>query len=75
MGWAVAGGRDDGTLLSSREAEVLRLASRGDPNKQIADQMGLTENTVKTYLRRAFKKLDCHSRTAAAAALNRQGVH
>src|SRR5689334_20891166 len=74
MGWAVGSGREDGALLSSREAEVLRLASLGEANKQIANEMGLTENTVKTYLRRAFKKLDCHSRTAAAAALSRQGV-
>lgn len=63
-----------GEELSARELEVLRLVSRGEPNKRIARQMGLTENTVKTYLRRAYRKLNCSSRTAAAAVLAQRGL-
>jgi DNA-binding NarL/FixJ family response regulator len=60
--------------LSPREIEVLRHVVQGEPNKRIARHMGITENTVKTYLRRAYKKLDCHSRSAAAAAVARRGL-
>jgi two-component system, NarL family, response regulator LiaR len=60
--------------LSEREIEVLRLVSRGEPNKRIAKQLGLTENTVKTYLRRAYKKLNCTNRSAAAAAVAQRGL-
>jgi DNA-binding NarL/FixJ family response regulator len=73
--WATQAGLempDEG--LSGREIEVLRLVSRGEPNKRIARHMGLTENTVKTYLRRAYKKLDCHTRSAAAAAVVQRGL-
>jgi two-component system NarL family response regulator len=59
--------------LSPREMEVLALVLEGEPNKRIARRMGLTENTVKTYLRRAYRKLGCHTRSAAAAALARRG--
>lgn len=60
--------------LSSRELEALRHVARGEPNKRIARHMGIKENTVKTYLRRAYRKLDCHTRSAAAAALARRGL-
>ena len=60
--------------LSQRELEVLRHVVRGEPNKRIARHMGIKENTVKTYLRRAYKKLDCHTRSSAAAAVARLGL-
>jgi len=60
-------------VLSPREMEVLGYVIDGEPNKRIARRMGLTENTVKTYLQRAYKKLDCHTRSAAAATLARNG--
>jgi DNA-binding NarL/FixJ family response regulator len=73
--WAARSSVDPASdSLSARELEVLRLASRGESNKRIARRMGLTENTVKTYLRRAYRKLDCRSRTAAAAALVQRGL-
>jgi RNA polymerase sigma factor (sigma-70 family) len=60
--------------LSDREVEILRLVSHGEPNKRIAKRLGVTENTVKTYLRRAYKKLGCNTRSAAAAALAQRGL-
>jgi DNA-binding NarL/FixJ family response regulator len=73
--WATHSALDAGEEgLSGREIEVLRLVCRGEPNKRIAKRMGLTENTVKTYLRRAYRKLDCHTRSAAAAVLAQRGL-
>lgn len=60
--------------LSPREMEVLGYVIEGEPNKRIAKRMGLSENTVKTYLRRAYRKLNCHTRSAAAAKLAREGL-
>jgi DNA-binding NarL/FixJ family response regulator len=60
--------------LSDREIEILRLVSTGEPNKRIAKRLGVSENTVKTYLRRAYKKLGCNTRSAAAAALAQRGL-
>jgi DNA-binding NarL/FixJ family response regulator len=60
--------------LSAREIEVLRLVARGSSNKDIALTLGLTENTVKTYLRRVLEKLDCHSRSQAAAIAVQRGL-
>lgn len=66
-------GYGDGAL-SLREIEVLRLVSRGGTNRSIAVDMGVSENTIKTYLRRALDKLDCHSRSEAAAVAARRGL-
>ena len=60
--------------LSSREIDVVRRVAHGESNKQIAKRLGLTENTVKTYLRRAYRKLDCQTRSAAAAVVARWGL-
>jgi DNA-binding NarL/FixJ family response regulator len=75
MAWAAQGPVDvDADGLSVRERQVVRHVALGEPNKQIAKRMGLTENTVKTYLRRAFRKLDIQSRSAAAAVAARRGL-
>lgn len=66
-------GYGDGAL-SLREIEVLRCVARGGTNKDIADEMHVSENTVKTYLRRALEKLDCHSRSEAAAMAAKRGL-
>jgi two-component system, NarL family, response regulator DevR len=60
--------------LSIREIEALRLVANGATNKDIADVMHVSENTVKTYLRRALEKLDCHSRSEAAVVAARRGL-
>lgn len=60
--------------LSAREVEVLRLIARGQSNKEIASTMGVSANTVKTYLLRATHKLDCHSRSEAVSTATRWGL-
>ena len=52
--------------LSSREAEVLTLVSRGLGNKQIGRTLGITERTVKVHLGNIFRRLGVQDRTSAA---------
>jgi len=47
-------------LLNAREIEVLRLLGTGKTAKEAADLTGLTEATVATYRKHAFKKLGVH---------------
>ena len=51
--------------LSSREIEVLELASQGHPNKEIARKLFITEATVKSHFVHIFSKLGVTDRTAA----------
>lgn len=51
--------------LSMREIEVLGLLSRGLSNKEIADQMRLSIETVRSYLKTIYEKLHVHCRTEA----------
>lgn len=52
--------------LSPRETEVLALAAKGYINKEIADQLGLGMETVRSYLKSIYDKLHVRSRTEAA---------
>lgn len=57
---------DDETVrLTSREEEVLILLSKGYANKEIADRMSLSVDTVRSYLKRIYKKMHIRSRTQA----------
>jgi DNA-binding NarL/FixJ family response regulator len=60
--------------LSGRELEVLRLLARGDSNKEIAAQLTLSENTIKTHLSRIFDKLGARSRTEAVTIAIQRGL-
>ncbi|MEO6510448.1 MAG: response regulator transcription factor [Nocardioides sp.] len=51
--------------LSSREAEVLALITQGLSNQDIADRAYLSINSVKTYIRSAYRKIGVKSRTHA----------
>jgi len=53
--------------LSLRESEVLGLVVRGLSNHDIADTCCLSINTVKSYIRSAYRKIDVTSRTQAVA--------
>lgn len=53
------------TQLSAREAEVLKFLSRGFSNKEIAEQIELSVDTVRSYLKSIYKKLHVRSRTEA----------
>ncbi len=51
--------------LSPREEAVLNLLSKGYTYKQIADELGISIDTIRTYLRRIYEKLHVQSRTEA----------
>ena len=51
--------------LTQREREVLQLLSRGAIDKQIADQLAISLQTVNTHLKHIYGKLQVHSRTEA----------
>jgi NarL family two-component system response regulator LiaR len=55
-----------GPILSKREIDVLRLIAKGDSDKEIADQLSLSINTVKTHVSRMLWKLECRTRAEAA---------
>ena len=55
--------RDPLEALSARERAVASLAQRGLRNKEIADELGLTEGTVKVHLHKVFEKLGLRGRT------------
>lgn len=52
--------------LSSREAEMMALITQGLSNREIADRAFLSSNTVKTYIRSAYRKIGVTSRPQAA---------
>jgi DNA-binding NarL/FixJ family response regulator len=52
--------------LTAREAEVVRLVSRGMTNKAIASELGISPRTVEGHLNHVFEKLGTNSRTELA---------
>lgn len=57
-------------MLSRGEFEVAELVARGYANSQIADELHLSVNTVKTYVSRCLAKLDLTNRVQLANAIN-----
>ena len=53
--------------LTRRELEVLSLLAAGQSNKQIAETLSVSPNTVKFHIRNLFEKLGVHSRSQAIA--------
>lgn len=60
--------------LTKREKEVLILVANGMFNKDIADQLNISERTVKNHLSNIFKKIDVSDRTQAAVFAIRNGL-
>ena len=60
--------------LSAREAEALAAAAKGANNRAIAKAMGLSENSVKMFLKRAFFKLGASNRAEAVQLAVRRGL-
>jgi DNA-binding NarL/FixJ family response regulator len=59
--------------LTQREIETLTAVAKGLTNKEIAQQLFISENTVKSRLRTIFGKIDAHDRVGAAAFAIRSG--
>jgi LuxR family maltose regulon positive regulatory protein len=72
-----ASARPGGTepaVISARERDVMRLVAAGLSNREIGDALFISEETVKTHLRRIFEKLDVSSRTQAVATARSRGL-
>jgi DNA-binding NarL/FixJ family response regulator len=59
--------------LTERESEVLAMASTGKRNREIADAMFLSVDTVKTHLQSAYRKLGVRNRTEAVGLVLADG--
>ncbi len=60
--------------LSEREVSVLRLLSDGKTNKEIANDLSLSDKTVKNHLHNIFQKLNATDRTQAVVLAIRKGL-
>jgi two-component system, NarL family, nitrate/nitrite response regulator NarL len=69
-----AGDSGNPGALTARQIEVLTLISEGKPNKTIANQLALSEKTVKAHITAIFKALNVVNRTQAAAAARAAGI-
>lgn len=61
-------------LLTAREIDVLRLAGGGNRNKDIAEKLFISEETVKVHMKHAMDKLGANDRTQAVAIALRRGI-
>ncbi len=60
--------------LTEREKDVLKLVARGATNRDIAEELVITENTVKVHLRNILDKLQLRNRQQAAAYAVQEGL-
>ena len=60
--------------LTERELEVLRLIAKGNANKEIAAQLSVTEETIKSHITHILGKLGANDRTHALAIGVKRGI-
>lgn len=60
--------------LSPREAQILRLVARGLSNREIGQELAISEHTAANHIRSILRKTDCANRTEAASYAHRQGL-
>ena len=61
-------------VLTGREIAILQLVAIGMANKQVASELGLSEETIKGHLKNIFSKLDVADRTHAVTVAARRGI-
>lgn len=66
--------RADASGLTPRQMDVLRSLMRGQPNKLIARELGLTEGTVKIHIAAILRALQARNRTEAVVMARRLGL-
>ena len=66
--------RPPNSELSQRERQVLKLIVKGMSNKQIAEELGISQSTVKWHVNIVLARLNVADRTAAAVTALRRGI-
>jgi DNA-binding NarL/FixJ family response regulator len=66
--------RQETQRLTERELEVLQLVTAGQRNREIAAELGISENTVKFHLKNIVEKLHAQNRAELAARAVREGL-
>ncbi len=61
-------------LLTAREQEILSLMAEGSGNRVIAEQLVISENTVRNHVRSVLEKMQANSRTEAVVIAARAGL-
>ena len=69
---ATDGGLPDG--LSPREVQILELVARGLSNREIGEELSISEHTVANHVRSILRKTECANRTEAASYAHRHGL-
>jgi NarL family two-component system response regulator LiaR len=69
-----AGEDADGESLTPREVQVLQLVAQGYTNRQIGEELSISEATVRTHMSKILGKLNLGSRTQAALYALREGI-
>jgi DNA-binding NarL/FixJ family response regulator len=64
----------DGDSLTAREVEILRTLAEGHRNRDVADRLGISENTVKVHVKNIMEKLGANDRTEAVVVGVRRGI-
>jgi two-component system vancomycin resistance associated response regulator VraR len=67
-------GLADSSELTERELEILRIVTTGATNQQVAEQLGISENTVKSHVRSMLDKTGFRSRTELAIKARVLGI-
>ncbi len=60
--------------LSPRELEVLKRVAAGNSNRRVADQLALSEDTIKTHMKSIMSKLSANDRTHAVTIALKRGI-
>jgi DNA-binding NarL/FixJ family response regulator len=66
--------RSHGSVLTSRELQVIELVAQGMRNKEIAAALGINDNTVQVHVKNILAKLNAQDRTAAINVALRRGI-
>ena len=66
--------RADQGLLKLREIEILRLTAQGLSNKEISQQLNLSDHTIKGYMKDIFNKMGVNNRTEAVMKAKERGL-
>ena len=70
----ISQGTDEPQSVTPRELDVLKLLGRGLQNKEIADELSITERTVKFHVGSILSKMDAGNRTEAVSVAVQRGL-